>query len=244
MRKGIIVNKLITFLFGFFLFISFARAQENSLSIVLRIPIQVEFQKEIIKSASISLQKEQKATVLNYGIDAIVQKTVFQQISLYAGVGYFRNKFDFKRFYNHQLLNIGRDSIPLGTSTRNYVYNFLRFPIGMIYQIKTTRKNLCQIGGEIIFNYSFEKIYNGGKPFPEANNKISDFQFSGNSLILYATIAIHVNGSSFLELEPYLRIYHTYKKDKVLCEIPSESKKTSFDALRLMIKYSLNLKSN
>ncbi len=242
MRKSIVLSKLIAFLFSFFLFIAFGRAQKNNFSIGLRIPIQVDFQKEIIKSAPISLQREQKATVLNYGIDAIVQKKIGQKISTYVGVGYFRDKFNFRRFYNHQLLNIGTDSIPLGTSTRNYIYNILRFPIGIIYQMNETQKNLYQVGGEIIFNYSFQKIYNGGKPFPDANNKISDFQFSGNSVIFYATIGIFLNGYSLLELEPYIRIYHTYKKDEVLYEDPSESIKNSFDALGLMIKYSLNLK--
>ena len=123
----------------------------------------------------------------------------------------------------------------------NYIYNLVRFPLGIIYEIKTTSKSVYKIGAEIILNYSFQKIYNGGKPFPNANNKISDFQYSGNSVIVFTSIGIQITSYSLLELEPYLRIYHTHKKDQILFEDPKESIKNSFDALGVIIKYPLTI---
>lgn len=212
--------------------------QKNKLLIGIRIPVQLEFQKEDISFPVIFLPKEQTTTVLNYGVDFLAEKKVYKKISAYVGIGYFRDKFNFKRFYDHRLLNIGTGSIPLGTATRNYVYHLIRFPLGVSYTILSTQRKIYKIGSEIIFNYSFIKTYNGGKPFPHANNKLSEFQYSGNAINFFASISILINSDSFLELEPYIRVYDTYKKDKILYENPAETATHSFDALGLAFKYS------
>ena len=234
--------KVIVSLVTCFLFSTIAMAQKNKFSIGLRVPVQIEFQKEDIAYPIILSSKEQIATVLNYGIDCLAEKEIDKKISAYIGIGYFRDKFNFKKFYDHRLLNIGTDSIPLGTATHNYIYHLIRFPFGFFYTISTIKRSVYKIGGEIIFNYSFQKIYNGGKPFPDANNKVSKFQYSGNSINLFACIAIPITSYKFLELEPYIRVYNTYKKDEILYENPKETISHTFDALGLSIKYSLTQK--
>lgn len=215
-------------------------AQNNKFLLGLRVPVQLEFQQEDIAFPIVFLQEKQTATVLNYGIDFLAEQGFSKAIGAYTGIGYFRNKFNFKKFYNHRRLNIGTDSIPIGTSTHNYIYNLLRFPLGISYTITSTQRGICKIGGEIIFNYSFQKIYNGGKPFPDANNELSKFQYSGNTINLFACIGIPTS-FSFLELGPYVRIYHTYKRDEILYEDPKEKITNNFDALGISIKYHLKI---
>ncbi len=238
MKKRIHVQFFLLCLLASSLF-TIVNAQNKSVFITPRISLQSDFQKADFKDNQFPFEfKEHTATQLNYGIDLLFDKYLTDKLSVYIGAGYFRNKFNFKKFYDHRLLNIGTDSIPLGTATRNYIYHFIRFPVGVDYTIISTKKETYKIGGEIIFNCSFQKIYNGGKPFPNANNKLSKFQYSGNTINLFATVAIPINSNSFFEIEPYIRIYDIYKKDKVFYENPSENITHSFDALGLSLKYS------
>lgn len=220
----------------------YTMAQKNNFFIDVRIPVQVDFQKEDIGFPVRFIPKEQTATVLNYGIDGLAEKKFGEKVRAYAGAGYFRNKFKFRKLYDHQLLNIGRDSFPIGTFTHNYIYNLIRFPFGISYTITINQKNEFRIGSEIVFNCSYRKVYNGGKPFQNANNKYSGFQYSGYAINLFTCIAIPISGNSFFELEPYIRLYHTYRQDEILYENPDNTMKKRFNALGLSLKYSLNLK--
>ena len=67
----------------------------------------------------------QKANTINFGLDALI-KLKMEKISLFAGMGYFRNRFNIKRGYDHQALNAGMDSLPIGTDTKNYNYSFIK----------------------------------------------------------------------------------------------------------------------
>ena len=223
------------------LLFTIVNAQNKSFFITPRISFQSDFQKDDFKDIRFPFEfKEHTATQLNYGLDLLFKRCITDKLGVYVGAGYFRNKYNFKKFYDHHLLNIGTDSIPLGTATRNYIYHFIRFPVGVDYTIISTKKETYKIGGEIIFNYSFRKIYNGRKPFPDANNKLSELQYSGYAINLFATVSIPISSSSFFELEPYVRLYNTYKKDKVFYENPSETNKHSFDAAGLSLKYSFS----
>lgn len=237
------MKKTTIFLLSFFLFPIMVLAQKDKFSIVVRIPVQEEFQKEYIALAVNGPKTEKKANVVTFGIDFLVEKKISQKIDVYAGAGYFRSKFQFIRPFNHRLLNIGTDSVPLGTNTYNYIYNLIRFPVGLSYQLSSSKnKILINAGSEILFNFSFKNVYNGGKPFPGANNKLSHFQYSGISLNLFTCVKFPLTNSSFLELEPYVRLYYAYKQDEILYENPSESIRRSIDAVGLSIKYSLPFK--
>lgn len=212
--------------------------QNNKFSAKLRVPVQIEFQKEDVDVAFNS-PNYTKATAINYGIDVLAEKQLAKKINAYIGVGYFRNRFNIRRFYDHQQLNTGIDSIPISTYALNYIYHLIRFPLGTTYNIGAVRKTMCKIGGEFIFNYSFKRTYNGGTPFPNANNKISEFKYSGNSIILFTCFVIPVNNQKTFELEPYIRIYNSHKKDEILFENPSQTISHIFDAFGISFKYSL-----
>ena len=111
-------------------------AQNKNVLISPRGSFQSDFQKADFKDNKFPFEfKEHTATQLNWGTDLLIEKYLTDKLSVYIGAGYFRNKFNFKWQYDHQLLNSGRDSIPIGTSTKNYIFHLLRFPIGANYQI-------------------------------------------------------------------------------------------------------------
>jgi hypothetical protein len=227
-----------------FFFSNITIAQKKEFSIGVRIPVQIEFQKQNIAFPIVFVPKEQTATVFNYGIDVLAKKRFGKKESAYAGIGYFRDKFGFKKFYDHQLLNAGTDSLSIGTTTRNYIYNLIRFPLGFSYKVASNKNTEYKIGGEFILNYFFQKVYNGGRPFPSANNKVASFQYSGCSLNVFTGISIPIASYSLLELEPYVQVYHTYKQDKILYEDPNKTVKKVFDAIGLSFKYSLTFKNH
>ena len=98
------------------------------------------------------------------------------------------------------------------------------------------------MGTEFIINYSFNRIYNGGKPFPAANNKLSVFSYLGNSINLFGRFKLPINSNKFIEVEPYMRVFNIYKKDEILFENPNENISRNFDAFGLSIIYVLNNK--
>jgi len=200
----------------------------------------MDFQKERIESAPISVSKDQRSVVLNYGIDFLVKKDLDRNINTYIGIGYFRNKFNFKRFYAHRLLNIGTDSIPLGTSTSSYTYNLARIPFGISIDVNMKQKIAFKVSGELIMNYSFNRIYNGSKPFPTANNKLSVFSRLGNSINLFGRFKLPINRNNFIEVEPYLRVFNIYKKDEILFEDSNQKNSRKFDAFGISTIYILN----
>jgi hypothetical protein len=73
-------------------------AQKNKLLIGIRVHVQLEFQKENISFPIVLSPKEQTAIVLNYGIDFLTEKKLDKKISAYLGIGYFRNRFNYKKF--------------------------------------------------------------------------------------------------------------------------------------------------
>lgn len=239
MKKIPVPGQLVVLVFCLFSCVQSPKAQVKKFSVFLRVPIQADFQKEKIRFSPLRFKEVQHATVLNYGIDLIGETEILKKINSYIGVGYFRNKFDFKRSYAHQLLNSG-DSLGIGTYTSNYIYHILRFPVGLSYQLKANNEVTYKVGAELIINYTFQKKYNGGKPFAGANTKISDFKYWGNSTLFYATIRIPLNKNSLLDFTSYIRIANIYKKDEILYEDPSESIKSNFDAIGLAITYIFN----
>jgi hypothetical protein len=217
-------------------------AQKNTWSIGFQVPLQCDFEKELVAYPFASYPQEQTKTVLNYGADILIEKKFGNRLEVFTGLGYLSKKFDLKRFYNHQLLNQGHDSINIGTSVRNYVYKFARLPLGVSYTIKRQGKMAYNVGGDFFINYTFKKIYNGGLPYPGANNKLSKFQYSGNTVDVFLNASLQINRTSFLEIEPYVQVFDIYKQDEVLYEDPGESITHHFDAIGLRVKYSLSLK--
>jgi hypothetical protein len=125
-----------------FLFVS-SFSQTKKLHFQLRLPLQFDFQKaEIIYPLRTELQS---ATTFNFGFDALINYQ-HNKFSIYTGIGFFRNKFSIKREYNHQALNVGVDSLPIGTDAENYTYSQLRLPIGASFTFLETKKMNYKIG--------------------------------------------------------------------------------------------------
>lgn len=219
-------------------------AQNKDIFIAPRISFQSDFQKAAFKDIRFPFEfKEHTATQVNWGIDLLIEKSLSDRLSVYIGAGYFRNKFNFKRQYDHQLLNDGRDSIPIGTSTNNYIFHLLHFPIGANYQVLKRNKYDFILGIENVVNFSFQQVYNGKKAFPEARNKHNGFNYYGNTILLFAGISKHLSHSSLFQFGPYLRLLNIYKrKDLFLYESNHKPYIRTFDAIGLSLKYAFNCK--
>ncbi|WP_276501264.1 hypothetical protein [Terrimonas pollutisoli] len=220
----------------------FAQSKEPIFSV--RVSVQSDFQKADFKDASFPFDyKRHSTTTINFGIDALIEKEITKQITAYIGAGYYRNKFTFSRFYDHRLLNIGTDSILIGTSTRNYTFHLLRCPVGIYYQLIKLNKYALNFGLENIVNFSFQQAYNGAKPFPTANNKYSGFRYYGNSILISISGMKRISPTSFLELGPYVRVLNIYKrKDPILFDYNTKFYSRNFDGIGFSIKYSFTPK--
>lgn len=219
-------------------------AQRKEIFFSARVSVQSDFQKADFKDISFPYDyKRHSTTTINFGIDALLEKEITKRITAYVGAGYYRNKFTFSRFYDHRLLNIGTDSIPIGTGTRNYTFHLLRCPVGIYYQLTKINKYALNFGLENIVNFSFLQVYNGAKPFPDANNKLSKFQYFGNSILVNINIVKKNSQNSFLQFGPYLRLFNSYKrKDPILFDYADKNYSRCFDAIGLSIKYSFTPK--
>ena len=239
------IEKLIIYCFTLLLLFAFnnLNAQNKGVFISPRISLQCDFQTAEFKDNKFPFEfKEHAATQLNRGLDVLIEKQVTDKFSVYIGTGYFRNKFNFKRQYNHQLLNNGRDSIPIGTSTKNYIFHLMRFPIGANYQILKRNDYDFILGIENVMNFSFQQVYNGAKPFPEATNKYTQFNYYGNTVLLFGNISKHLYPGSLLQIGPYVRLLNIYKrKDIFIYETNSKPYIRVFDGVGLSLKYAINV---
>ncbi len=227
-----VMKKIILFLL-FILFSAISFSQTKKLSIQVRLPIQLDFQKaEIIFPLRTEIKK---ANTMNFGCDALL-KYEFSKFSFHSGIGFFRNRFNIKRPYDHQALNIGVDSLPIGTYAFDYNYSLLRLPIGASFTFLENKKMNFNIGFDFLNNFSFKRRYNGRVPFEGANTVYNGFNYFGNSLNLFLSLS----NKSF-EVEPYVRIYNNYKKDRFLKENENEKITRYFDAIGLSIRYSFKL---
>lgn len=225
-------------LLGLFLhFLSLSFSQTTNIQLQLRIPFQFDKQKaEIPFSWGTEVQK---AKAFNFGVDALINLKA-KKFSFYTGVGFFRNRFNIKRGYDHQALNDGRDSLPIGTSTKNYNYSIFRLPLGIGYQVLHKEKWTLAIGAEQLFNFSFRRKYNGATPFEGANTVYKGFTNFGNSINAFVSISKTSTNHS-ITIEPFVRIYNKYKKDRFLKEKETENITRYFDALGISIRYSFTL---
>lgn len=225
------MKKITLFLLFIYLFGS-SFSQNTKIHLQVRLPLQFDMQKaEIIFPLRTEIQK---ANTINFGLDALI-KFKIDKVSLFTGVGYFRNRFNIKRGYDQQALNAGMDSLPIGTDTENYNYSLLRLPLGFTFEILRTKKIYYNIGAELLNNFSFRRKYNGRIPFEGANTVYHGFNYFGNSVNLFASLS-----KKYIELEPYIRIYNNYKKDRFFKENENEKITRYFDAVGISILYSFN----
>ncbi len=226
MKKGIAIL--------FFLhFVAKASAQSNSVKFNIRVPVQFEQQKADV-STPFGV-KEVRGNAVNFGADALLAYTV-KKVELYAGLGYFRNRVNIRREYDHRALNPGIDSIPLGTEALNYTYSLFRIPTGLSYSVIKKGNSDLRIGIEHFFNFTFRRKYNGAVPFSGAKNTNTNFTYFGNSANLLVNLKFKQT-----EIGAFLRVFNSYKKDKYLKENENETVARSIDAFGINLKYSFTL---
>lgn len=213
-------------------------SQTNNFNFELRLPIQHEAQKAELEYSYDTIV--QKATQINFGLDALL-KYKLGRISAYTGVGFFRNRFNVRRSYNHQALNTGRDSFPIGTFTKNYTYSIVRFPFGIGIDLATVKNINIGVGAAYFFNFSVRRKYNGAVPFRGANTAYNKVNYFGNSLNASINFSYSKRGKNVVGIEPYIRIYNKYRKDRFLKEDESEFEERKFDAIGVSLRYSFTL---
>ncbi len=211
-------------------------SQNHTIQFQLKAPLQFERQEAAILYSWGT--ETQKKTAINFGIDGMI-KFNQKRLGLFTGLGFFRNKFNISRGYDHQALNPGRDSLPVGTKTKNYTYSILRFPIGIEYQILEKKHFMLKAGAEYYLNFSFRRKYNGATPYQGANTAYNGFSNFGSSLNIFFTLS---NPSSKMDIgiEPFVRIYNRYNKDRFFNEKENENIIRTFDAIGISLKYSFN----
>jgi hypothetical protein len=219
-------------------------AQKHFLKLGFRIQGQEDFQNETFAigepNGGVATHK---STAFNYGADMLAIKKTKSKINIYGGVGFFRNKFNFTKRYDHRLLNPGIDSSLLGTSTKNYVYSLLRFPLGIDLLLKTHKNKNFSLSVENIFNFSFLQTYNGGKPFPNANSKLRKFKFYGYNLLFRANLTQNLKNGHDISISPYLRVFNLYNHtDPVLYQDETGNYIRWIDAVGLSVLCSFQLK--
>lgn len=205
-------------------------AQTNNLKLHIRIPIQYE--KQIANISTPFGVREARANAINFGTDILLVYSV-KKIDFYGGVGYFRNKFNIRREYDHRALNAGSDSIPLGTEALNYSYALLRTPTGFTHIVFKKGKTQVQLGVEHIFNFSFRRKYNGAVPFNGARNTNTQFSYFGNSANLLANLKVQQ-----IEFGAFVRVLNNYKMDRFLKENENETVVRYLDAFGISVLYS------
>ena len=247
MIKLILCKELLSAVFFFVFLKSYSQNQNTSLGV--RIAGQIDLQKEFFAPGGFfgGLPSFHKAAPFNYGIDVLAfKKNIKGKTSLYGGIGYFRNRFNFRKPYDHQLLNPEVDSIPIGTVTQNYVYSLLRFPFGLDFNLTARTGKEISLSIENIFNCSFLQTYNGSKPFPNANNKFRRFRFYGYNLLIEANLKQLINHKTdcYIIISPYVRIFNLYNhNDPVLYKDEIRNYIRWIDAIGLSVQYSFKLKN-
>lgn len=227
----------IFFFFYFILFVYQISAQQIQTQVQFRVPIQVEWQQaEISYSWGTDTLN---ATCINFGADALINFT-YRDISIFGGIGLFRNRFNLKRGFDHRALNPGRDSLPLGTLTRSYTYSIIRIPLGADFRLIQNEYFELGIGVEYLLNFSFRRKYNGVIPVGDGNSVFKDLNYFGNSLNIFIYLAKSIRANE-ISIEPFIRVFNKYHKDRFLNENEKESITRNFDAIGINLKYSFTL---
>jgi len=211
-----------------------AVCQKHPLSIGIRLPAQWERQKATVEY---SFGKVVSGNALNFGIDVLIERGGHPW-KVYGGLGYFRNRINIRRLFDHEVFNPFRDSIPIGTLTRHYTYYLFRIPAGVKYVLYQDSHQTIDAGIENNFNWSLKRKYDGPKvPGFENENIYAQASFFGNTVNLFFTYVINAKNAQ-LSVGPYVRLLNVYKKDFILYENEFENNKHYFDAIGIQLQYS------
>jgi hypothetical protein len=226
-----------TFLFLLLFSMSAGTAQTRKISFVVRVPVQLDFQKVQVHSA---WGQEQKNTGVNFGINGIAMFGISNQLSGFAGIGYFRERFNIMRAYDHGELNPGRP-IPLFLLyTDQYDYHLLTLPAGISYAL-TKKRSSVSLGVEYIPGFRFFSSYTDQQHFQDENTSQSGFSFFSHQVNMSVTIPLTVGSSHRFSLQPFVRLLQTYKKDPALYENENGTYTRMLNAVGVSFNYHFSL---
>ncbi|MBV9987341.1 MAG: hypothetical protein JO301_06660 [Chitinophagaceae bacterium] len=210
------------------------KSSSRSISYSIGLPVQMESQRVEIFYIRHSIQT---ATILNYGIQLSANKKVNNHLLFSGGLGYFRQRFNIKRVYDHQTLNSGSDSLPIELSVSHYVYHLLEVPLGLSYLFGS---NATSPGLKLTYTAAFTlaSVYKGGVPFTGARTTDGTIRFFSSAVAVAAIFPFKI-GSQYFSIQPFVRILYNYKKDRIFYENPSESVSRSFDAAGVNFSYNI-----
>jgi len=219
-------------------------AQTVHLKPSIRVSLQTDFQSATFADTQYPFtKKEFSTTQLNWGSDFLLGYEFNKNIHGEIGLGYFRNKFNFQRLFNHSLLNAGRDSVGIGLSTKSYTFHLLRIPIGFYYNLIKKDKYSFALGIDNFINISLREKYDGPKTFPEAHNARNKFKYYGNSIVLFAILEKKLGSFYKVEFQPYIRLLNSYQiENDILYEPNSKLITDTFDAIGLSLNFPLHFK--
>lgn len=186
-------------------------SQNKDWQLSIRLPLQYERQEgEFTNSLGTT---ELRGRAFNFGIDVLLKRRL-NKVQIYGGLGFYRNQVNIVQSYDAMALNPGRDSLPIGTVTDNYVYSLLRTPVGITLPLAETKSLRVAVGLEYLFNFCFHRKYNGEKlRIVDGNYAYRGFTFFGNALNFNCQIS-----KGRFQLEPFVRLYNQERKDRFLEE--------------------------
>jgi hypothetical protein len=212
-----------------------SQSRKDNLHVTISVPVQNDYQ-EMVSGAS---QTKQLATAVNFGLRLQLHANVSRHVSVSAGIGYFRERFNIRRGYDHVQLNLGRDSFLVYTLTKYYAYRLLEFPLTFTF-LFTPNIRSAGLSLTYIPAFSISTLYEGGVAIYGANKVYSGTRFYSHSVLVSGLIPVTV-GRRYFSIEPYIRVVRSYKKDKYLYENPNEYTNRSLDAIGVSFAYHLSV---
>ncbi len=180
-------------------------AQKKQCYVKLRVPVQ--WSRYEVNVAWGPFKGVQQGNGFNAGIGAGVEYFVTNRLSAESGIGFQQQSFNIVRPLNQRFWgNLNADVI----NTRpRYSYSLLQIPVKVNYRISRTGRYEWFAGAANYFNFTFNQRYATGYG---KNN----FYFFSNAVQVSARLQYKAGGRIVLAGEPFLQVYHQWKKDEIL----------------------------
>jgi hypothetical protein len=231
--------KKYTILIGCLLTSTIVSAQSKKLQLAARLVLQKEFQRAGFTELRFPfLYKEHYATQLNFGLDVMLKKNLAKKMELNFGLGFFNQRFNFRRLFDYYELNSAIDSSGLGVSTKYYTYKLLRLPIGVNYIISNKKGLKIQLGLENIIAFKISEVYQAPAPLPVTIIKKNNFAFFNNGIMFNAVFTKQIKNNQF-SVAPFTRLANfTQIYNPILFETRQQLQVNYFDAFGINILYT------
>lgn len=184
----------------------------------------------------------QKISGLNYGINVLFRKKIYETYAVSIGLGYYRLKIDkikgsmpfgLPGVRTVRSINYVADGIPdIGYGTSNYFYNNFAITIGLDKSIHVNENFTINISPEIIAYHSFSQNYElyQEKHWKTNNNKPLEFGMNLNLGILKEYKNFYLRPSIIVP------IFQNIKGDIVFYEDPKMNISKWFSGVGLSFK--------